>query len=67
VTYSPGRPDRRRRSIEDVIRARRDRRRARIRSDIARSRKGDHLVPTWVLAAVLSVLVLGWLYLIFGT
>ncbi|WP_250003913.1 hypothetical protein [Actinoplanes sp. M2I2] len=40
-----------------------ERRRNRIRAEIRRNREGGHRVPTWVLAAVLGVVLLGWLYL----
>ncbi len=40
------------------------RRRERIRAEIRRNRAGDHKIPTWVLAAVLGLIVLGWVSLI---
>jgi hypothetical protein len=40
------------------------RRRERIRAEIRRNRAGGHRVPTWVLAAVLAAILLGWLWLI---
>jgi len=55
----------RERSIEDVLWGRVERRRARIRAEIRRNRKGGHKIPTWVLAAVLGLLLVGWVYLIF--
>ncbi|MEV0002737.1 hypothetical protein AB0H28_10665 [Micromonospora sp. NPDC050980] len=42
-----------------------DRRRAKIRAEVERNRRGDHKVPTWVLAAVLVLVVVGWLAFIF--
>ncbi|SBT41988.1 hypothetical protein [Micromonospora auratinigra] len=42
-----------------------DRRREKIRAEIDRNRRGEYTVPTWVLAAVLVVIVVGWLALIF--
>lgn len=42
-----------------------ERRRERIRTQVEQARNGGHKVPTWVLAAVLGLLLLGWLYLIF--
>ena len=42
-----------------------DRRRERIRAQVRQARRGGHTVPTWVLATVLGLLLLGWLYLIF--
>jgi len=54
------------RSFEDVMWGRLERKRARIRAEIKRNREGGpHPVPTWVLVAVLALLVLGWLYLLF--
>ncbi|GGQ63206.1 hypothetical protein [Couchioplanes azureus] len=52
------------RTVEDVMWQRVERRRERIRNEIRRNREGGHKVPTWVLAAVLGALLLGWLYLI---
>ena len=48
----------------DVRRGRWERKRDRVRAEIARNRAGGHRVPTWVLAAVLGVVLAGWLYLI---
>jgi hypothetical protein len=53
------------RSVEDVMWGRLERRKARIRAQIDRDRQGGHKIPTWVMAAVLGLLVLGWLYLVF--
>ncbi|MFI7603115.1 hypothetical protein [Actinoplanes sp. NPDC049681] len=53
------------RTFEDVMWGRVERRREKIRSQVARNRQGGHKIPTWVLAAVLGLLLLGWLYLIF--
>ncbi|MGW5081841.1 hypothetical protein [Micromonospora echinospora] len=41
-----------------------DRRREKIRAEIERNRRGDHKVPTWVLAAALVLIVGGWLALV---
>lgn len=40
------------------------RRRERIRAEIRRNREGGHRIPTWVLAAVLGLVVMGWIWLI---
>ncbi|GAA3345599.1 hypothetical protein GCM10020358_53260 [Amorphoplanes nipponensis] len=53
------------RSFEDVMWGRVERRRERIRAQVRTARAGDHKVPTWVLATVLALFLLGWLYLIF--
>ena len=45
-------------------RSRVDRKRDRIRSEIRRNRDGGHRVPTWVLAAILGLILLGWLVLV---
>ncbi|MER7166401.1 hypothetical protein ABT336_10095 [Micromonospora sp. NPDC000207] len=42
-----------------------DRRRERIRDEIARNRRGEYTVPTWVLAVALAAMVGGWLALVF--
>jgi hypothetical protein len=61
--HLPGeRPER---TAEDVRWGRVERRRERIRAQVRQARGGGHKVPTWVLATVLGLLLLGWLYLIF--
>jgi hypothetical protein len=57
-------PDRRERTAEDVLWGRVQRKRDRIRAEIARNRGGGHRIPTWVLAAILGLALLGWLLLI---
>ena len=52
------------RTIGDMMRVRVRRRRDRIYAEISRNREGGHKVPTWVLAAVLAAVLLGWLYLV---
>ncbi|WP_089157905.1 hypothetical protein [Micromonospora sp. NBS 11-29] len=42
-----------------------DRRREKIRAEVERNRRGEHRVPTWVLAVVLVVIVVGWLSFVF--
>ena len=67
TTSTPGQsgpPERPERSDEQVQLSRLDRRRERIYRQIQRNRAGGHKVPTWVLAAVLGLLLAGWLYLI---
>ncbi|GHJ16442.1 MULTISPECIES: hypothetical protein [unclassified Micromonospora] len=41
-----------------------DRRREKIRAEIARNRRGDHKVPTWAMAVALVVIVAAWIGLI---
>ncbi|WP_431931251.1 hypothetical protein [Micromonospora sp. RP3T] len=41
-----------------------DRRREKIRAEIARNRRGDHKVPTWAMAVALVVIVAAWVGLI---
>jgi hypothetical protein len=56
----PGQPD-----PEQVRRLNRaDRRRERIRQQVHEARHGRKIIPTWLMAAVLGLLVAGWLYLI---
>ena len=57
-------PDQPERTAEDVSWGRVRRRRDRIRAEISRNRAGGHKIPTWVLAAVLGLFLLGWLWLI---
>jgi hypothetical protein len=47
-----------------VLWSRVHRKRDRIRAEIQRNRAGDHKIPTWALAAVLAVILAGWVYLI---
>ncbi|MEU4679344.1 MULTISPECIES: hypothetical protein [Micromonospora] len=42
-----------------------ERRRAKIRAEIERNRRGEYTVPTWVLALALVLIVGGWLALIY--
>ncbi|BCJ62876.1 hypothetical protein [Micromonospora endophytica] len=41
-----------------------DRRREKIRDEIARNRRGEYVVPTWVLASTLALIVGAWIALI---
>jgi hypothetical protein len=52
------------RTAEDVRWGRVQRRRDRIAAEVRRNRAGGHRIPTWMLAAVLGLFLLGWLYLI---
>jgi hypothetical protein len=36
----------------------------RIRAEVERNRRGEYVVPTWVLALTLVVLVAGWVLLV---
>jgi hypothetical protein len=56
--------EKRERTVQDVMWGRVERRRDRIRAEIQRNRAGGHKVPTWVMAAVLGVILAGWVYLI---
>ncbi|MDQ7908635.1 hypothetical protein RB614_29295 [Phytohabitans sp. ZYX-F-186] len=40
------------------------RRKQKIADEIARNRRGEYTVPTWVLALILGVFVAGWITLI---
>jgi hypothetical protein len=44
-----------------------ERRRERIRAEIQRNREGGHKIPTWVLAAVLGLVIAGWVWLFLTT
>ena len=57
-------PDQRERTAEDVLWGRVQRKRDRIRAEIRRNRAGGHKIPTWVLAAILGLVLLGWALLI---
>jgi hypothetical protein len=44
-----------------------DRRREKIAEEIARNRRGEYTVPTWVLAAILAAVVAAWVaVIVFG-
>ena len=54
------------RNAEDVLWGRLERRRERIRVQVQRSRHSEHhKVPTWLMATLLGLFLLGWVYLIF--
>jgi len=57
-------PDQPERTAEDVVWGRVARKRERIYAEIRRNREGGHKIPTWVLAAILGLVLLGWLWLI---
>jgi hypothetical protein len=42
-----------------------ERRRQKIRDEIARNQRGEYTVPTWVLTVALVAMVGGWLALVF--
>ncbi len=66
-SHEPGQQppgEKRERTFEDVMWGRVERKRDKIRREIERNRQGGHKIPTWVLAAILGLLLLGWLYLI---
>ena len=66
MTNEPGRPadEPRERTVEDVLWHRVTRKRDRIRAEILRNREGGHRVPTWVLATLLGLFLVGWAYLL---
>jgi hypothetical protein len=61
--HSPDQPPPER-SGEDVRWSRLERKRDRIRAEIQRNRAGGHKIPTWVLAGLLGLILVGWLYLV---
>ena len=52
------------RTHEEVYWRRVQRKRDRIRAEVARNRAGGHKIPTWALGAILGAVLLGWLWLI---
>jgi hypothetical protein len=52
-------------TVEQVMLGRVHRRRERVYASVQQARRGDHKIPTWVLATALGLILLGWLYLIF--
>ncbi|NUR74546.1 MAG: hypothetical protein HOU81_27365 [Hamadaea sp.] len=51
----------------DEVQPRWERRKAKIRAEIERNRRGEYKVPTWVLAAILAAVVIGFtLFVIFA-
>jgi hypothetical protein len=61
---SPGPGQKPERSLEDVMWGRVERKRERIRAEVSRNRAGGHKIPTWVLALVVVLFLLGWLVLV---
>ncbi|GAA1596154.1 hypothetical protein [Actinoplanes couchii] len=61
----PGQPEQPERSELEVRNRLVDRRKERIRQQIAKNRAGDYTVPTWVLTLLLVALIGGWALLIF--
>lgn len=61
---APGQPEPPERSEPEVRWRRLERRRERIRLQLQRDRAGDHRIPTWVLVAILGLLLAGWAYLL---
>ncbi|GIG61302.1 hypothetical protein Lfu02_56740 [Longispora fulva] len=57
--------DQQKRDRPDFISSRMQRRRAKIAQELARNREGGHKIPTWVLATILVLVLVGWLALIF--
>jgi hypothetical protein len=53
------------RTVEGILWARVDRRRERIRAQVVQARSGKHWMPTWLMATLLGLILLGWLYIIF--
>ena len=53
------------RSFDESMRARREKRRERIRTELNRNREGGHRFPTWAMAVILAVIVLAWAYFVF--
>lgn len=51
-------------SAEATRRGWAQRKRERIAAEIARNRRGEYTVPTWVLALALALIVGGWLALV---
>ncbi len=41
-----------------------ERRRQRVAAEVERNRRGDHRVPTWVLAVILAAILGGWIILV---
>jgi hypothetical protein len=60
----PSAGDRPERTPHQVRQGWAERRRDRIVEEIARNRRGEHMVPTWVLALVLVLVVGGWIALV---
>ncbi|MFC7530793.1 hypothetical protein [Actinoplanes sp. GCM10030250] len=67
MTSAPGQPDLPdppERTDSEVRFRRVERRREKVYQQVQQAKHGRHWVPTWLLAAVLGLLVAGWLYLI---
>ena len=53
------------RTVEGILWARVDRRRDRVHAAVTQARSGKHWMPTWLMATLLGLFLLGWLYIIF--
>lgn len=51
-------------AVEQFVKRRYERRREKIQAEIRRNRAGGHRVPTWVLAALLALILGAWALLI---
>ncbi|GAA3765531.1 hypothetical protein GCM10022225_59690 [Plantactinospora mayteni] len=65
MTHPDSRDDDEHRRPETIRQNRIERRRAKIREEIERNRRGEYTVPTWVLTLALVLVVAGWLALVF--
>ncbi|MEQ4303485.1 hypothetical protein ABNF97_19220 [Plantactinospora sp. B6F1] len=65
MTHPERRDDDEHRHPETIRPNRIERRRAKIREEIERNRRGEYTVPTWVLTLALVLVVAGWLALVF--
>ena len=59
MSHPPGQPP-----SESDRSPRRPSRRERVRDEIARNRRGDHTVPTWVLAVLAGLILLAFLLVV---
>jgi hypothetical protein len=50
--------------FEDPVRRRIERKHERMKHEITRNRKGEHRIPTWVMAVFLGLVVVGLAFLI---
>jgi hypothetical protein len=60
----PSADDRPERTPDQVRQGWAERRRDKIVAEIARNRRGEHVVPTWVLVLALVLVVGGWIALV---
>jgi hypothetical protein len=64
IPGQPDTPEPSERTDSEVRWRRIERRREKVYRQVQQAKHGKHLIPTWLLATILGLLLAGWLYLI---